>query len=344
MYKLSTNLRRVAGLAAFKANWLLLVVGQAEWLHWSVAVLALQVLLCLPPAPGPAMRRAIAIAAIAACGIMLDVALSTVGVLRFDAGHVPLPLCLLWFAFSCLLVQFAAVLRRASLRSLCAAGSIAGAAGYGAGALLGAVGFGIAAWQALLLIAIVWCGVLPLARGVLGFADARNEGRKRSQALLMTLVVLAASPGEAAEREDDWRLLGEGRYTFLLQPLYTARLEIRGDTFAFPGTAPFRLTLRYHRAVKPERIIDATRSEWAKQGVTAPQRWFDALHAALPPLARDDELTLQVTSGFRADLLHNGLPIASFDDPEFTRAFAGIWLDENTSAPRLRRQLLGDAS
>ncbi|HEY0963512.1 MAG TPA: DUF2878 family protein [Pseudomonadales bacterium] len=340
----STNLRRIAGLAAFKANWLLLVAGQMAWLHWSIAVLALQVVLCMPSAPGPGIHRVIAIAAVATCGIMLDMVLAAAGVLRFDGGKVPLPLCLLWFAFACLLMQFDAVLRRMSQRILCAAGSIAGVAGYGAGALLGAVGFGIAAWQALLLIAVVWCGVLPLARGVFAFTDAPLARWRRNLLLLPVLALFAASAGEAADTVADWRLLGKGRYTFLLQPLYTARLETRTETFAFPGSTPFRLTLRYHRSVTPERIIDATRGEWEKQGVVAPEHWVNVLRAALPPLARDDELTLQVSADYRADLLHNGLRIASFDDPAFTRAFAGIWLDEKTSAPRLRRQLLGGDS
>jgi len=37
----------------------------------------------------------------------------------------------------------------------------------------------------------------------------------------------------------------------------------------------------------------------------------------------------------------NGQPIGEIDDPEFTRAFFGIWLDPRTSRPEFRKRLLG---
>jgi hypothetical protein len=37
----------------------------------------------------------------------------------------------------------------------------------------------------------------------------------------------------------------------------------------------------------------------------------------------------------------NGKPIGEIKDPEFARLFFGIWLSPQTSAPEMRRELLG---
>jgi hypothetical protein len=47
--------------------------------------------------------------------------------------------------------------------------------------------------------------------------------------------------------------------------------------------------------------------------------------------------------GRGAQFYYNGRPTSEIRDPEFARLFFGIWLSEQTPAPKLRAALLGPA-
>jgi hypothetical protein len=52
-------------------------------------------------------------------------------------------------------------------------------------------------------------------------------------------------------------------------------------------------------------------------------------------------LSALFTPGKGVQFFRNGLPLAKVDDPELAEAFMGIWLDPKTSAPEMRRELIG---
>lgn len=170
--------RLFGGVVAFKANWLLLVLGQERWLHWAPLLLGVQLFGVLPPAFGPALRRLAAVALFAACGLAFDALLLQLGLLRLPEAGVPLWLGVLWFAFGCVLAQMQDALRRAPAWLLMLAGSAAGTLGYGAAALLGAVAFGLPVpWMPMLLL-LPWSCVLLLARALFAAGAAPIAWRR----------------------------------------------------------------------------------------------------------------------------------------------------------------------
>jgi hypothetical protein len=56
-----------------------------------------------------------------------------------------------------------------------------------------------------------------------------------------------------------------------------------------------------------------------------------------------DSLLLYVDTSYSSSFSHNDIHIGTVSDPEFSKAFAGIWLDEKTTHAKLRQQLLRGA-
>jgi hypothetical protein len=60
-----------------------------------------------------------------------------------------------------------------------------------------------------------------------------------------------------------------------------------------------------------------------------------------PDVDKGSEITGIRTDTTATLFFHNGLEIGRIDDPNFTNAFFKIWLGPQTSAPDLRKKLLG---
>lgn len=71
------------------------------------------------------------------------------------------------------------------------------------------------------------------------------------------------------------------------------------------------------------------------------QAWLQAMTAAFPDVRAGDRLLGVHLPGRGAQFYYNGRPTRAIDDPEFARLFFGIWLSEQTPAPKLRAALLG---
>ena len=69
------------------------------------------------------------------------------------------------------------------------------------------------------------------------------------------------------------------------------------------------------------------------------------MRQAFPDVQEGERLTgLLLEEGRRSRFLHQGRVSAELAEAEFGRRFFGIWLAPHTSAPGLRRQLLGEAA
>ena len=67
------------------------------------------------------------------------------------------------------------------------------------------------------------------------------------------------------------------------------------------------------------------------------------MRALFPDVHKGDTLTGVYTRKGTTIFYKNGKKLETINDPEFGRAFFGIWLSENTSEPDLRKQLLGQS-
>lgn len=137
-------------------------------------------------------------------------------------------------------------------------------------------------------------------------------------------------------------MVGEGRLTFLFWDVYDATLYApNGD---WQPEQPFALTLFYLRALKGEDIAKRSVEEMRGQGFSdeeALSQWFEDMRGVFPDVEEGMRLTGIRTPEGASVFYLDGQRIGQIEDPEFTTQFFNIWLNEKTSEPGLRTQLLG---
>lgn len=158
---------------------------------------------------------------------------------------------------------------------------------------------------------------------------------------------VAARPGAVASAAAlaQLRAAGSGTYRYWGFEVYQASLWVEP---AFePGALArqrYALELQYLRAFKGRDIAQRSIEEMRRIGTfteAQARTWLEAMQAAFPDVAAGDRLVGLNLPGRGVQFLHNGRPTAEIGDTEFARLFFGIWLSEQTSAPRLRAALFG---
>ncbi len=120
-----------------------------------------------------------------------------------------------------------------------------------------------------------------------------------------------------------------------------------GESLESLFSRPFALRIQYARDIQSRALIDRTIDEMRSLGAgTAAQHaaWSKALDGIFPTVREGDELLGEHEPGRGARFQFNGKPVGEVADEAFSRAFFRIWLDPKTSAPGLRKALLGLAS
>ena len=140
------------------------------------------------------------------------------------------------------------------------------------------------------------------------------------------------------------KAVGGGRLTWLGFHAYDAVLYAANARFV--DNAPFALELTYARKFKGSAIAERSVAEIRKFGIADERElveWQGILAGLFPDVVPGDRLTgISQTDG-TARFFHNGRALGVLSDERLRRAFFSIWLDPRTSAPDLRRKLLGDS-
>ena len=149
-------------------------------------------------------------------------------------------------------------------------------------------------------------------------------------------------PARAALPEG--RVAGSGRLTYFGLHVYDAHLYVPPgfDPQRF-ADQPFALELAYARKLDGRLIAERSRDEMARLGAGSDgqrERWLAAMTRLFPDVDKDRRLLGINLPGVGARFYADDRPLGTVDDPAFARAFFAIWLDEKTSEPRLRAQLL----
>ncbi len=158
------------------------------------------------------------------------------------------------------------------------------------------------------------------------------------------LATRAASGGASAPLAQ-LRAAGSGTYRYWGFDVYQASLWVEpGFESALLARQRYALELQYLRAFKgrdiAQRSLDEMRRLDAIPDAQA-RNWLEAMQAAFPDVAAGDRLLGVHLPGRGAQFFHNGRLTAEIADAGFARLFFGIWLSEQTSAPRLRAALFG---
>ena len=156
-----------------------------------------------------------------------------------------------------------------------------------------------------------------------------------------------AAPPELAQELPGAHWRGGGAMRFLGVQVYEARLWAPAPILGDAARHPLALELIYTRTIKGELIVSSSLREMQRVGSFTPEqsdRWTRALAPLFPDIKPGDRLTGIQRPGQSARFYFNGTLRGEVADADFARLFFGIWLSPRTSEPKLREQLLGNAS
>ena len=157
------------------------------------------------------------------------------------------------------------------------------------------------------------------------------------------LIVLLFSVNVYASPLNQLQKVGAGEMNYLFWTLYRAELFASDIPFDVTEMKPKALRIEYYKEIDKQALIDVTGEQWLQLGYDAAEieLWLTPLAKIWPDVAPGDVLTLLVTQDSVSHFYFDDELIGVIDDPRFGNAFLSIWLSENTSEPRLRKQLLG---
>lgn len=134
------------------------------------------------------------------------------------------------------------------------------------------------------------------------------------------------------------KLQGSGRLTWWGLNIYDASFYRSKNS-----SSEFALDLKYQRSFSGSSIANRSADEMKKNGVSEAQAilWGKELASLLPNVESGQSLTAIYLPKQGTVFYHDGKPIGKISGADFSKAFFGIWFDPNTSAPKLRTELLG---
>lgn len=136
--------------------------------------------------------------------------------------------------------------------------------------------------------------------------------------------------------------VGTGRLTVLFWDVYDASLYAPNGEW--DGDKPYALSLSYLRDLNGSDIAERSVEEMRNQGFKSEVKlaiWYQKMKALFPDVDANTNLTGIRDNKGNTIFYRNGERIGAINDPEFSDWFFGIWLNERTSEPKLRKRLLG---
>lgn len=136
--------------------------------------------------------------------------------------------------------------------------------------------------------------------------------------------------------------IGQGRMSVMFWNIYDAALYAPESTWQ--EDKPFALQLSYLKQFKGKKIADRSIVEIRGQGFTDEVKlatWHTQMRQIFPDVNEGVRLTGIKTKTGETIFYKNDTKIGTIKDPAFSTAFFNIWLSDKTSAPNLRRKLLG---
>ncbi|WP_413112294.1 chalcone isomerase family protein [Thaumasiovibrio sp. DFM-14] len=141
-----------------------------------------------------------------------------------------------------------------------------------------------------------------------------------------------------------WPVVGSATLTWGFWTVYESHL--RSPSGSYQTDRDLALEINYLRDLSSRQLLKATDQQWKKLGYSATRRqsWLDSLDEVWPDVKKGDTLTFVKQPDGQSQFWFDNSVIAEFTDPDLSAAFIAIWLSPQTSYPRLRRQLIGQAS
>jgi hypothetical protein len=137
-------------------------------------------------------------------------------------------------------------------------------------------------------------------------------------------------------------VVGEARLKIMFWDIYDAKLSAMNGEYQ-EGT-PMALSLSYLRDFDGEdiasRSIDEMRDLGYKDEILL-AKWFEQMRSLFPNVKKGENITGALDEKQSTHFYYQGMSLGIIEDVNFSKAFFGIWLNENTSEPKMRKKLLG---
>jgi hypothetical protein len=164
--------------------------------------------------------------------------------------------------------------------------------------------------------------------------------------IVCAMAVLGFTPAHAVEyiraHVPAAEKVGEGRMVYMVFDVYDATLY--APQGSWNSSKPYALQLSYLRNLNGKEIADVSVEEIRNQGFTNEAKladWRTQMRNIFPDVKNGVSLTGVRTKAGTTIFYKDNVEIGRIKDPQFSKAFFGIWLNEKTSEPDLRRKLLG---
>jgi hypothetical protein len=151
---------------------------------------------------------------------------------------------------------------------------------------------------------------------------------------LATEAIFTAVPNAA--------VVGRGVLTYFFWDIYAATLYAPHGRW--DPAKPYALSLEYYREIDGKDIADRSVQEMRKEGFADEVKlatWNAQLKTIFPDVKDGSILSAIYLPGKETVFYNDENAIGRIKGDDFGRYFFGIWLGEKTSAPDLRRALLG---
>lgn len=176
---------------------------------------------------------------------------------------------------------------------------------------------------------------LTIALTVVMLCDTARAQDSNSQQLATVPSYVAAHVPQASRT-------GHGRMTYLMWDVYDATLYAPAGQFQ--PNQPYALSLTYLRDLDGRAIADRSVEEIRAQGfsneITLAQ-WHSQMRGIFPDVTAGTTLTGVATRDGHTRFYRDGKLIGEIADRQFTESFFNIWLSPKTTAPNLRKALIG---
>ncbi|MBT5332203.1 MAG: hypothetical protein HOL48_10535 [Porticoccaceae bacterium] len=144
---------------------------------------------------------------------------------------------------------------------------------------------------------------------------------------------------------DEARLIGSATHEVVFWDIYD--LTLYAEERPFMGSPPYALEIAYNKGFTADLIADKSIALIREQNFDDEMRlaeWHSQLINIFPDVSKGTVLTGIYTDEKETAFYCDGEYIGEIKDPEFGLYFFNIWLGEDSSEPKLRRELIGSES
>ncbi|MFQ3196782.1 MAG: hypothetical protein ACI8R9_002218 [Paraglaciecola sp.] len=166
---------------------------------------------------------------------------------------------------------------------------------------------------------------------------------RRFLSLLCLSALLVYCFSAHSEPLDNMQKVGQAKLKILFWDVYQSTLYSQDGRYV-ESQLPVALKIHYLRDIDAKELVEKTADEWRKLGLPSEQTqpWLTRLGLIWPDIKKNDELLLVVNQDHSSVFFFNQIPIENITNAKFGSSFLRIWLDQNSSYPTLRKQLIGE--